>query len=145
MSPATRVLRLLVMAGAGTLFAAESAIDRAIEVPAGQTVYFQLTDTTPGRPAPVVRVEDPNRSYAVVKATLEVVAGMARFRIRNGYDDALALQMDAACSSQGSPALVLILRSGAEAVMQVRASATKITLCNMHLVAGYSPQPLFVP
>lgn len=101
----------------------------AIEIPVGETTYFQLLSTVPGQASPVVRVPDPSRDYSVVKITFESgQAGARKFRLRNGYDEALSFAMDEACS--GSREFLLhIVPPGTEAAVALPAATTKVVLC----------------
>jgi len=124
----TRVLLLLLIGASGAITAAESAAEaRAIDIPAGATVYFQLLDSASGNISPVIRVENPNRDYFVVRAVLD--ADARTLRIHNGYEDALSLAMNAACPPANKVGIRFIIKPGAEAAVQLAASTTKVVLC----------------
>jgi len=143
----TSTLSLLLIGITAVLPAAEpQSGNGAIEVQAGQTVYFQLADSTPDRNSAVVRVENPHRDYGLVKLTFETGAdGTGTLRIHNGYSDALALQMNEACPPQNMQALVRILRPGSDSTSQWPASVTRVVLCNLRLMGAQAASPPSLP
>ena len=136
MSSKTRALALLLIGIPAAIPAAESSRDNGtIEIALGETVYFQLLDSMSIKPGPAVRVENPNRDYLVVKATLEVgEGGTRRLSIRNGYDGSLGFSMNAACPPDNKPGLVHFLSPPA-AVLQLPASVTKVVLCGFSIAS----------
>lgn len=126
---------LLLACAAITASATESPA-AVLEVPAGTTVYFQLADSTPGKPGPVIRVEQPNRDYGLVKASFEVaVDGTGKLTIRNGYEDTVALALNEGCPPQPKPHVLLLVRPGIEVPVTVASSTRKVVLCEISLMS----------
>jgi hypothetical protein len=136
----TRVLAVLLLAATSELSAAESTANtRSIEISPGETVFLQLTNSLSFEVGPIVRVDNPNRDYSLVKATFEVDGdGAGKLKLRNGYDETLSFQMNEACASAGTSGVLTTLRPGVEAVLPIGAPAKKIVVCNFALIRAVS-------
>jgi hypothetical protein len=149
-SAAFCALSLLLTGSCLVTLAAEPEPDPGvIETLLGQTSWFQFVSSTPtGRPEPVVRVQNPNRDYLVVKVTFEAgeVGGKNRIRVRNGYDEAVMFKMDDGCRHLTDPKsetpdaahLMIGVRPAGEFSWEAPVSVGKIVMCDFTLVRTVS-------
>jgi len=139
-------LSVMLCGAALALSAAESAPrEGTFEAPVGGTTYLQLSSTAlTGRPTAVIRVDDPNREYDVLRIIVEPGAPGAgtRLKVRNGYSAGVLFAMNAACLEEvepeparpgRTPHLMVGVRSGLEVSVTLPAPVNSVLFCDFTL------------